>query len=161
MPSRSDSVKPVKIFLSYSPKDEKQKNQLESHLKLMERQGCFRIWDEQKILAGENKEKEIAKHFEEANIILCLISPDFISSNSYDLIESPSTLARIKSGEVKVIPILLKDVDWQETLFGKLGLQVIPRDYKPITRAYNRGTTLKEVAKEIARVIGIINGKNV
>lgn len=161
MPSRSDSVKPVKIFLSYSYRDERLKKQLDSHLGPMDRRGDLQIWHEQKILAGENRDREISKHFEEADIILCLISPNFISSDYCYTIELPRALAKKKSGEARVIPILLRDVDWQKTPFGELGLQVLPRDGKPIARPYNRDKVLREVAQEIARVIEIVNGKNV
>lgn len=161
MPSRSDSVKPVKIFLSYSDRDERLKKQLDSHLGPMDRRGDLQIWNEQKILAGENRNKEISKHFEEADIILCLISPNFISSDYCYTIELPRALAKKRSGEARVIPILLRDVDWQKTPFGELGLQILPKDGKPIARAYSRDATLTKVAQEIARVIDIISGKEV
>ena len=72
----------VKIFVSYAPKDEGYKQHLLKHLSPLVRQGSITSWDAQQIRAGSEQHEEALKHFYEADIILCLLSSDFIYSSS-------------------------------------------------------------------------------
>src|SRR5882724_1495506 len=119
----------LKIFLSYSHNDKTLKERLLKHLSPMVRQGTIQHWDDQQLRAGQAKE-EILKYFDDANIILCLISPDFISSDYCYMTEMKRAWERRELEGAEIIPILLKPVEWQETPFSLL--QVIPRDHKPI-----------------------------
>ena len=158
MSSEVKPTQPIKVFLSYSPNDERLKKKLDKHLSLLKRQEYISSWDEQQILAGDEKEKEISKHLEDANLVLCLISPDFIQSDYCYTVEMPYALEKKKAGKALVIPILLKPVDWQSTPFHVL--QVIPRDGKPIGGRSNLDNVLASVVKEIKRVVEIEQGKN-
>lgn len=151
MPSESKFINTVKIFVSYSEKDETLKRKLLLHLSPMKRQGIIESWDLQQIRAGDKRDEEILKHLDEANIILCLISPDFVASDYCYTQEMLRALEKQKLGEVEVIPILLRSVDWQKTPLR--ALQVIPRDHKSIADRYNKGKIFTEVAREIARVV--------
>ena len=161
MSSQPDSIQAIKVFLSYSSKDERLKKQLDRHLSSRKSRGVIDTWEEEKISAGKNKEQAISKHFEEANIILCLISPEFVNCDYCYTIQLPRALEKKRSGEAKVIPILLRDVDWSITPFGELGLQVLPRNKVPIASASNRDRAMREVVQEIARVVAIIRGESV
>ena len=65
-----------------------------------------------KIAAGEEWKDQIDKNLEAAEIILLLISADFIASDyCYDK-EMSRALERHEAGSVQVIPVVLRDVDW-------------------------------------------------
>jgi internalin A len=154
MSSDTKSLKPIKIFISCSSKDEELKKKLLTHLSPMIRQGMIESWDERQIRAGSEWNSTMLHHLNEASIILCLISSDFIASDSCYLIESQRALERRVPGEVEVIPILLKATDWKNTVFRPL--QVIPRSGKAIAGSRNRERTLSDVAQEIGKVVDIL-----
>ena len=91
-------------------------------------------------------------HFKNADIILLLISADFVSSNYCYEIEMENVLERHHAGTARVVPIILRDVDWHSAPFGKL--QSLPRDGKPITLWSNRDEAWAVVARGIRNVIG-------
>src|SRR5438876_8339412 len=122
---------PIKIFFCYAHEDELLLNRLKSHLKPLQRQGLINVWHDRDISAGTNWEQEISRHLHEANIILLLISPDFMDSDYCYGIEMKQALERHDRGDARVIPIILRPVYWQGPPIGKL--QALPMDGKPVT----------------------------
>jgi hypothetical protein len=55
------------------------------------------------------------------------------------------------AGQARVIPILLRPVDWTNAPFGRL--QALPKDAKPVTSWRNRDEAWQDVAKGIRRAI--------
>ena len=140
-------MKPVEIFYSYSHKDEKLRDKLELHLKLMQRQGLIVNWHDRKIGPGNEWENSISDHLDSAQIILLLISPDFIGSNYIYDIELKRAMERHEAEEAQVIPIILRPCDWKTASFSKL--QALPRDGKPIVKWGNRDEAFLQIASEI------------
>jgi hypothetical protein len=60
-------------------------------------------------------------------------------------------LERHQANEARVIPILLRPVDWTNAPFA--GLQALPTSAKPITSWRNRDEALKNVAVCIRRAV--------
>ena len=71
----------LKMFISYARADEVLKKELLKQLKPLEKSGKIAVWADQDISSGDEWEKEIHTKLTEANIILLLISTDFISSD--------------------------------------------------------------------------------
>jgi len=69
----------IKLFISYAHEDEKYKEELEKHLKPLQRNGVVESWNAREILPGVVWENEIKTELEEADVILFLISPDFVA----------------------------------------------------------------------------------
>lgn len=84
----------VKIFYSYAHEDEALREQLEKQLSLLKWQGIITAWDDRKILAGQEWEDEIDTHLNTAQVILLLISPDFMASNYCYSIEMKRAMER-------------------------------------------------------------------
>jgi tetratricopeptide (TPR) repeat protein len=93
---------------------------------------------------------EIDEHLNTAHIFLLLISPDFIGSDYYD-VEMKKVLERHEKKEARVIPIILRPIDWKKAKFNKL--QFLPRDEKPVTQWQDPEESLFRIAKEISSVI--------
>ena len=142
---------PVRLVYSFSHKDEGLRDELETHLALLERQGVIAPWSDRKIVAGEVWAGRIDEHFKDADIILLLISADFLRSNYCYEIEMEDALERHRAGTARVVPIILRDVDWHSAPFGKL--QALPRDGRPITLWTNRDEAWAVIAREIRNVI--------
>ncbi len=142
---------PVKIFFCYAHEDKKMLVQLQKHLKPLERHGYIETWYDQDISAGNEWEPEIVKRLREAQIILLLISADFINSEyCYDK-EMKWALERHRRGEARVIPIILRDVVWKYGLFSIL--QALPSEAKPVYKWTRRDEAYVDITEGIARVI--------
>jgi len=111
----------LRVFISYSHGDEDYRVELEKHLALLKNQGVLSVWHDRLITAGDEFDKVIAEELDAADIILLLISVNFLASNYCWQIEQTLAMERHEAGEAKVIPIIIKHCDdWQSAPFGKL-----------------------------------------
>ena len=145
------SQKPIEIFCSYAHADERWRQQLDIHLKLLHRQGLISIWYDRQIVPGAEWAQAIDTHLNDASVILLLISPDFFASDYCYGIEMERALQRHQTNEARVIPILLRPVDWKGAPFAHL--QALPTNTKPITTWSNRDEAFTDVATGIRRAI--------
>ncbi len=155
-PMKDLTQSPLRLFYSYSHKDEEHQADLEIHLTLMKRKGLLETWSDRKITAGQEWAGEIDKELDRANIILLLISPDFIASNYCHDIEMKRAIERHEAKEARVIPIIVRDVDWDIPPLRKL--KALPKDAKPIKLWSDKDTAWKNVATGISTVIQELNG---
>jgi TIR domain len=125
---------PVKIFFCYAREDEELLNKLKSHLRPLQREGLIDVWYDREISAGTEWEQEIKQHLNNAQIILLLVSPDFMNSDYCYSVEMKRALERHNRKEAKVIPIILRPVYWHGEPLGKL--QALPTDGKPVRSPY-------------------------
>lgn len=145
---------PIRLFYSYSHKDEKLREKLEEHLSLLQRQGVIAGWHDRKIGAGQEWKGAIDKYLNEAQIILLLVSSSFLASYYCYDVETKRAIERHDRGEARVIPIVLRKCDWHNAPFGKL--QALPRDSKAITSWRNRDEAWTDVALGIRRAVEAI-----
>lgn len=120
----------ARIFFSYCHADEIFCDMLQKHLAALKYQGLIETWHDRQIRAGDQFENTIDRELNEAEIILLLVSSDFISSRYCYEIEMRRAMERHHAGEARVIPIILRSCDWHDTPFGKL--MAAPRDGKPV-----------------------------
>jgi len=145
------TIRPMRLFYSYSHKDETLRDQLEEHLSLLKRQGYIVGWHDRRIGAGEEWRGQIDKNLEEAQIILLLISSSFLASDYCSDIETKRALERHDEGEAKVIPVIIRPCDWHEAPFAKL--QSLPKDTKAVTSWPNQDEAWTDVALGIRRAV--------
>jgi internalin A len=148
----------VKIFYSYSHKDEALRDELETHLTLMKRQGLIASWNDRCILAGQEFAQEIDTHLQSADIILLLVSSDFIASNYCYEIEMKTALAKHQKNEAVMIPIIIRSVDWKSSLFGTLN--VLPTDGIAVKMWGDRDSAWTNVSEGIKKVVQEIHFRN-
>jgi adenylate cyclase len=142
---------PIEIFFSYSHKDKRLRDELETQLSLLKRQGAITAWYDRKIGAGKEWANEIDTHLNSAQIILLLVSPDYLASDYCYDIEMKLALERHEAKEAYVIPVILRSVDWKEAPFGSL--RALPTDAKPVTEWSNRDRAFEDIAKGIRNII--------
>jgi hypothetical protein len=94
---------------------------------------------------------EIDKHLEASNVILLLVSADFLASDYCYEKEMGRAMERHAQGAACVIPIILRSCDWQSAPFGKL--QALPKDGKAITSWGNRDEAFTNVVEGLKRAI--------
>jgi hypothetical protein len=143
----------VEIFTCYAHADQELLSALKSHLTTLQRIYPLSIWADADISPGAEWENEIHKHLNSAQIILLLISADFIQSEYCYSKEMTRAMERHEKGEAHVIPIILRPVYWQRMPFEKL--QALPKQGKPITDEswHTLDNALLDVTNGIAIVI--------
>lgn len=149
----------VKVFYSYAHEDKKLRTILEKHLANLKQLGLINDWHDRNINAGQEWAREIDTNLNTADIILLLISPDFLHSDYCYSIEMKRALERYENGTVKVIPILLRHVDYEGALFSHL--QALPTDAIPVTdrKWRNCDEAFLEVAQGIRKVVKQLLGE--
>lgn len=142
-------------FMSYSHADETLRLELAKHLATLRRQGVLKVWYDREIHAGSELDAEIRRNLEAADIILLLVSADFIHSDYCYGVELQRAMERHRAGEARVIPVILRPCDWQPVLGT---LMATPIDGRPVTSFANRdegflqvAQALRKVAEDIAR----------
>jgi tetratricopeptide (TPR) repeat protein len=146
---------PVKVFYSYAHEDAELLEKLKTHLAGLKQRKLISEWHDGEITAGTDWGKEIAEHLASANVILLLISPDFISSDYVNDVELKKAIERHKEGTARVIPIILRPVNWDGLAFSNL--KALPLDGRPVTRWPNRDEAFLDIAKGIEKTIGELN----
>lgn len=147
----------VRVVFSYSHKDEELRDQLGTHLKLLERQGVMSPWHDRKIIAGEDWKGVIDERFQRADLILLLVSSDFIQSDYCYEIEMKTSLERHANGQTVVVPVILRECQWYKAPFGKL--EPLPKNGKAVTDSSNwpnrdkAWTTVAQGIEELAEKI--------
>ncbi|MBV9706862.1 MAG: toll/interleukin-1 receptor domain-containing protein [Chloroflexi bacterium] len=119
-----------KIFLSYAHQDVPLVEQLKKYLSPLEQDGSIYICDAYDINAGTEQEHETAQNLNSADIILLMVSPEFLDSDYCYSPEMRRAIERHERGEARVIPVILRPVYYQRTPFGRL--QTLPTNGHPI-----------------------------
>ena len=102
-------------------------------------------------MPGKEWDATIKERLRSADIILLLISPDFIDSDYIWDTELKTAMQRHEQGTATVVPIILKPCQWQEMPFGKL--QALPAGAKPVTDWPDQDRALNDVAAGIRKLI--------
>ena len=146
---------PLSAFISYSHEDEALRAEMETHLKLLKRQGLLDLWSDRCILAGSDWQKQIDEGLESADLILLLVSADFIASDYCWGVELKRAMERHAGNEARVLPIIVRECSWKSTPFGKL--KALPNDGRPVatwgTEPYSRDAPWTIIEEGIRSVI--------
>lgn len=130
MPSTKKSLK---CFISYSHIDMKYKNKLLITLKTLEQLYNIEVWHDGKIVAGQDIDKEVLNTLSCSDIIILLVTPNFLASSYCIDIELKKSIAKMNSGECIVVPVIFQEsIITEDHSFYKLNR--VPRDGKPINK---------------------------
>lgn len=119
----------IEVFISYSKQDKELRDGLLAHLRPLEREGII-IWHDRQILPGTEWDEEIKTRLNAADIILLLISADFLATDYCTQVEIPEALRRHEAGEATVMPVILRSCGWKYTPLTKI--QAYPEKAKPV-----------------------------
>jgi TIR domain len=154
MAGQDDHAKPISLFYSYSHKDEDLRRKLETHLAALRRSGLIAEWHDRKLEPGDAWKDEIDRHLMSADIMLLLVSADFIDSDYCWGEEMTKALARDAREEARVIPVILRYCRWQSTPLSRL--QAVPKDAKPIKSWLDEDEAFDDVVAAIERAVETI-----
>ena len=150
--------KPVarKLFISYAREDQAYVKNLERHLSSLIRSNHIASWTDSQILPGQEWNKEIEERLRSADIILYMVSSDFIDSdfiNKHERVWAEETKAN--KGAL-IVPVLLRSCYWEGEDFAKYG--AVPKhpdsgELKPISRWQDKDYAYVTIVKELGRII--------
>jgi hypothetical protein len=143
----------INVFFCYAPEDEALCVELERHLALLQREGAVRGWSSRAIGAGHDWRVEMAGMMDRADVILLLVSADFLASDALD-----EELRRARRrGTSDIVGVLLRPCDWKQ---GQLkDLDVLPQpvgspDPLPVTAWPSTDEAFAEVARRLRARLG-------
>jgi hypothetical protein len=134
-----------------APEDAPLLDHWETHLRPLEQAGLISVWSPLHLVAGVAREQEMRQQLERTHLILLLLSADFFTSPNC-LMMMEQALARSRTGTVRVIPLLLRPVAWQESSLSKLAPW--PPNGKPITLWSNQEEGWETCVVELRRLLG-------
>ncbi len=123
----------------------------------MKQQGLIEDWNDCDISPGSDWERVIDVQLHSSHIILLLVSADFLRSEYSGGGEMKKAMKRHHAGEAYIIPIILRPVDWEGLLFGKL--QPLPLGAKAVTLWQNRDDAFLNIARGIKKVVNELTTK--
>ena len=136
MSAASAPAAAVRLFYSYAHEDEELRNELERHLKILERKQLIAPWHDRRITAGRDWNSEIDINLRDAELVLLLVSADFMASDYIVGKELTAAMAQHAAGRSAVAWVLLRPLDLQQDdsdVAPFLKLQGLPPDLKPVT----------------------------
>ncbi len=157
-----DKADKIEIFISYARADEKYLDPLtkalHGRLGSLIRKNTVSLWDDRQIVAGVVAAREILQHLQSARIVLLLITADFMASQFVYSYEMDDLMKRHQAGELRVIPILLREVYWQEAPFGDLAPLPATGDF--VSSAGNKDSVFSKIAEGVRKVVDELLGSS-
>lgn len=123
-------ARPVRLFISYAREDEAFLKELDKTLTPLKREGLVQPWHDRCLIAGEESKERTITELQQADLIVLLVSRDFIHSSDCFEVEMRHAIEKHKVGSAQVVPIILKACEWQHSALG--ALQPLPKSSKPI-----------------------------
>jgi TIR domain/AAA ATPase domain len=151
--------KPI-IFISYSQKDEPDKSSggetwwltyIQSHLQPAVKDDIFDLWTDYDIDGGDDWRAAIDKKLNDCDIFILLVSRHSVSSDFICGVEVDRMLARRRTGEIAIYPIVLSPFA-TSTVPWLMELNLMPSKGKPLSTfgSADRDLAMVEIVEEIA-----------
>ncbi|MBN8682297.1 MAG: toll/interleukin-1 receptor domain-containing protein [Chitinophagales bacterium] len=147
-----------KAFIMYAREDQEMLRALINQLTPLRKSGKLSIWHDERILPGDKWDTEIRKNLNEADIIVLLVSSDFLSSEYIDQVEFKLALERHRQGKAIMVPVIARPCLWEEEA-TIVSLQALPREGKPISTWHNRDEALFDTVKGVSQLLADIHIK--
>ncbi|HVF42391.1 MAG TPA: toll/interleukin-1 receptor domain-containing protein [Pyrinomonadaceae bacterium] len=147
-----DAASPLKVFISYSHRDEEFKDELVTMLAALRRRGLVDAWQDRRIEAGDEWNTSIRDAMGDCDLALLLVSADYLASRFIQEEEQPKLLRRRGEMRLRVIPIIVRGCPWRGEPVLK-DLQALPKDGKPVITFPKNTGERDQVWADIAAVI--------
>ena len=141
----------VSLFYSYCHKDEYFRQRMETALTLLNENGVLVEWSDRKITLGTPFSPQIIEKLDSAELVVFLISPDFLASEPCKDEWKRAKKNAVKTGQ-RLVPIILKECSWMDFDNMKEYL-ALPRDGRPIERWDNENVAWQDVYEQIKIVL--------
>jgi formylglycine-generating enzyme required for sulfatase activity len=152
---------PVKTFICYARQDLEVVDAVKKQLAVFQKEGLLQLWSDGQIKPGEEWDKTIKSHLNQAQLILLFVSVDFINSDYIEKIELKTALERHARGEVVLVPIIVRQCHWKR-YFDIGQFQALPKGGNPIQSSHFRypDDAYFEVSEGVEAVVEELRRKN-
>jgi hypothetical protein len=140
---------PKKIFISYAHKDKAYLDELEKHLQPWERKKKIMVWTDRDVTAGQEWGKEVKQRLGEAEIVLFLVSPDFLASDYINDSEIKAAVEKQKQNQNLLIPVIIRPVDLELLDFNST--KVVPEGERAISEWESQDNAWKAVMQSLKK----------
>jgi hypothetical protein len=153
-PPQADAAPPaaLRAIYLYHQEDEPYKQQLDQHLAPLKRHAGIQTWDESMLLPGEEVDRRVREQLGQANLILLLVSSDFLASSKLYDEQLAQALERNRAGQARIIPIILRPCAWESAAFARSKF-ILPRRGKPITAWENADAAYRHIVQELEKYL--------
>ncbi len=160
--STQSNTRPARIFLAFTYKDRPFYMALVTHLASLRQLGIIDNWHEYEIPPGRDLQQAQKERLTQADIILLLISSEFIASDYYYSVQMKQALERDAAGQVRVIPILCRPVYLEDLPIASLQFlpRSDPRRIKAVSEWVNKDKVYTEIVKEVRKAIAELFGSS-
>lgn len=142
------------IFLSYSRNNANEKKELIKHLSVLKDNGLIREWNDEDIIAGDFWEQVIIEKLNSADIVIFLVSAEFLASDYINKVELKYSIQRYNNNEVSIFPVILNHCLWEYTILKHF--QVTPQlngKIKPISEWPDKNKAFYIVSLELLKLL--------
>ncbi|MEC3950148.1 toll/interleukin-1 receptor domain-containing protein [Sphingobium sp. HWE2-09] len=143
----------VRIFVSYSHKDEIAQQKLKTHLAPWRRDGV-RVWTDNDMAAGASLGTDIARELRQAHIFVALFSPSYLDSNYCWNIEYRRAMGRRARKLMRVVAVIVKPCSWKHT--SAAGFKLLPKDGVPPESWSSHDAAYVDAARGIGDLIATV-----
>lgn len=142
---------PITAFLSYSRRDLRYLKRLEVQLETFRQQGLLDPWHDRCFIPGDAWEPLLLHKLATSDLILLLVSPDFLASDFIYRVELQTAFKRHEAGEARLVPVLLRPVDLTNHPLARL--QWLPRDGRPVSQWRIKDQAWLDIQQGLRQVI--------
>jgi hypothetical protein len=140
-----------RVFVSYARVDERYRARLEVHLTPLVRDGLIDLWSDRAVAPGADWERDIEHELTTADVVVLLVTPDFVASVYCFEKELTEALRRHEEEGVRILPVHVKSVDLANLPFGRF--QGLPPDLRPISAWQDADEAWLEVARGVRAAV--------
>jgi TIR domain-containing protein len=142
------------IFISHAHRDLDYVNRLLVHLAPLSMRGSISSWDDTKIEARADWKDELERALGAATVAIFVVSPDYLASDFIYNVEVPSLLKRRESGELLVVPLIVRASVWSQVPWLRK-FQAWPSDGRPLATLSRpeQDVVLASLVREVAAML--------
>lgn len=139
------------LFICYAHANERLVKQLKPSLTVLARRGYILPWRDTDLVPGEDWDETIKERLSDAQVILFMVSRQFLASHYITTEERPLAMELMKGEEAAVVPVLLLPCTWKAEDFARL--EKLPRKDEPVSSFNPREQAWALVEEGIVRVV--------
>ena len=153
MSAQQTAHTPLTLYCSYADADQRLKQELEKHLKILLDQRIITFWSHDQLQLSSETAQVIQQRLRSASVHLLLLSPDYFDSDQCQL-EMEHALERQRSGTARTFLILVRPSAWE--LDARLqNLPVLPELTHPVTLWRNRDQAWLSIVRSLCQHLRI------
>lgn len=138
-----------RVFVSYARIDEPYRRRLDVHLAPLVRDGLIEVWSDQSVEVGADWQHDIEHELATADVVIFLVTPDFVASAYCFEKELPEAMRRHDEDGLRLLPVYVKSVDLTNLPIRRF--QGLPTDLRPISAWPDQDEAWLQVSQGVRR----------